>query len=140
MVTKDLVLCVEDEPTVLRACSFVVAKAGFRVAAAENGAAGLEAFLQLRDQVCLVVSDIVMPVMNGTDMVERILRIEPETKVLLMSAYSDAVTGRLVGRCRLPFIRKPFNRTTLIEKIHSIVATQGAASRLSGVGVRVSSM
>ena len=128
MATKDLILCVEDESTLLRACSFAVARSGFRAAVAENGAAGLEAFLQLRDQVCLVVSDIVMPVMNGMDMVERILRIAPETKVLLMSAYPDDVTKRLVRRCRFPFIRKPFNRVTLIEKIRSIVATREATA------------
>jgi DNA-binding NtrC family response regulator len=128
MVPKDLILCVEDESPLLRACSFTVARAGFRAVAAENGVAGLGAFLQLRDQLCLVVSDIVMPVMNGIDMVERILRIKPGTKVLLMSAYSDEVTGRLVRRYRFPFIRKPFNRDTLIEKIGSIVATQQAAA------------
>ena len=128
MVQRDLILCVEDEPTLLRACSFVVARAGFRAASAENGAVGMEVFLQLRHEVCLVVSDIVMPVMNGMDMVERILRVDPATKVLLMSAYSDEVTGRLVGRCRFPFIRKPFHRDTLIEKIRSIVATQDPVS------------
>ena len=128
MASNDLILCVEDEPTVLRACSFAVARAGFRVAGAENGVAGLETFLQLKDQVCLVVSDIIMPRMNGIDMVERILGIEPETKILLMSAYNDEVTGRLVRRDRFPFIRKPFNRVTLIEKIRSIVATQNAAA------------
>jgi YesN/AraC family two-component response regulator len=67
----------------------VVARAGFRAAVAENGAAGLEVFHRLRHQVCLVVSDIIMPVMNGMDMLERIMRIEPETKVLLMSSYRD---------------------------------------------------
>lgn len=51
---KDVVLCVDDEPIVLRACTIAVAQAGFRSVVAENGAAGLEAFMELKDEICLV--------------------------------------------------------------------------------------
>jgi DNA-binding NtrC family response regulator len=121
MTHRNLILCVDDEPLLLRTLAIAVPRAGFRVAVAENGAAGLQLFLQRRTEICLVVSDIIMPLMSGREMVERILRMEPHTKVLLMSAYSDDVIGRQV-RNQFQFIRKPFVRSTLIEKIRSIVA------------------
>jgi len=124
---KDLVLCVDDEPAVLKVCAIALEDAGFRVVAAENGAAGLEAFIQLKDEVCLVLSDIVMPGINGIEMAERILRIDPQAKILLMSAYSDEVLERQ-GRQRLPFIRKPFIRTALIERVRSLAGASGASA------------
>jgi DNA-binding NtrC family response regulator len=124
---RDLVLCVDDEPIVLRACTIAVARAGFRAAVAENGVAGLETFLELKDEVCLVLSDIVMPLMNGIEMAESILQVAPQTKILLMSAYSDAVI-ELQGRNRFPFIRKPFIFASLIDKIRSIAGHSDAAA------------
>ena len=94
---------------------------------AENGAAGLELFLQLKDGICLVLSDIIMPAVSGIDMAESILQVEPQAKILLMSGYSDEVI-ELQGRNRFPFIRKPFIYAMLIEKIRSIVGASDAAA------------
>jgi two-component system, cell cycle sensor histidine kinase and response regulator CckA len=124
---RDLILCVDDEPIVLRACTVAVSQAGFRAAIAENGAAGLETFMQLRDEICLVLSDIIMPAVNGIDMAESILQIAPNTKILLMSGYSDDVIEHQ-GRNRFPFIRKPFIYSMLIEKIKSVIETDEAAA------------
>jgi CheY-like chemotaxis protein len=123
-MNRDLVLCVDDEPTLLGTLPIMLGRAGFRVAVAVNGTAGLEAFLRLRNQVCLVLADIVMPAMNGIDMAEAILQHEPQTKILLMSAYSDDAILRQVRRSGFPLIAKPFDFAKLIEKIRSIVATQ----------------
>jgi len=94
---------------------------------AENGAAGLETFMQLKNEICLVLSDIIMPAVNGLDMAHSILQIEPKAKILLMSGYSDEVIERQ-GRNRFPFIRKPFIHSLLIEKIRSIVGTEADAA------------
>jgi len=122
MVSKDLVLCVDDEPLLLRVLSIAIARAGFRTAVAENGACGLALFLKLKEEVCLVLADIIMPVMGGVHMSERILQHQPRTKVLLMSAYNDEVIGRQIRRSGFHFIRKPFECGKLIEKIRSILA------------------
>lgn len=118
---------VDDEPIVLRACSIAVARAGFRSVVAENGAAGLEAFVELKDEICLILSDIIMPAVNGLHMAESILEIEPKAKFLMMSGYSDEVIERQ-GRNRFPFIRKPFIHSILIGKIRSIAGTEADAA------------
>ena len=124
---RDIVLCVDDEPIVLRACTISVAQAGFRSAVAENGAAGLDAFMQLKDEICLVLSDVVMPPFNGIEMAESILQIDPQAKIILLSGYSNEALERL-GRKRLPFIRKPFIRAVLIETIRSLTRASGASA------------
>ena len=124
---KNIVLCVDDEPIVLRACSVAVLQAGFRTAVAENGAAGLEVFMTLRDEICLVLSDIIMPAMSGIEMAAGILQIEPKAKILLMSGYSDEVI-ELQGRNRFPFIRKPFIYSVLADKIRSVVEMSDSAA------------
>jgi DNA-binding NtrC family response regulator len=121
---RDLILCVDDELILLQTFAIAIPRSGFRVAVAEDGAAGLELFLQRRDEICLVLTDLIMPVMNGIDMVGRILKIEPQMKILLMSAYSDDSIFRQIRRMRLPFIRKPFHNAALIEKIRSTIDVQ----------------
>jgi CheY-like chemotaxis protein len=73
-----LILVVDDEPTVLRAVTATLAMAGFRVMVAENGAAGLDAFLAARDEIDLVLTDIVMPVMDGMAMMDQCQELPPQ--------------------------------------------------------------
>jgi two-component system cell cycle sensor histidine kinase/response regulator CckA len=128
---KTVVLVVDDEPIILRLCSVAIAEAGFRPVVAENGIAGLEVFMQLKDEICLVLTDIVMPAVNGIEMAANILQIEPQTKILLMSGYSDDVI-KLQGKNGFPFVRKPFIHAILIEKIKSLV---GTSDRATGSGM-----
>jgi YesN/AraC family two-component response regulator len=98
-----------------------------RVVVAENGVAGLETFIDLREEICLVLADIIMPVMTGLEMAEKILEIDKHTKIVLMSGYSDSVI-ELEGRNRFPFIRKPFIHAVLIDRVRSIVGNCESAS------------
>jgi DNA-binding NtrC family response regulator len=125
---KDLVLCVDDEPIVLRLCSIAVAEAGFRVAVAENGAAGLEAFRRLRQEICLVLTDIVMPgKLSGIDLATKVRQVDPVVKILLMTGYTDEVID-LEGHTRLPIIRKPFLSHDLVKKIRLILGVPDSAA------------
>ena len=125
---KNIILVVDDEQIVLRLATTAIAEAGFRAAVAENGAAGLECYLKLKDEICLVLADIVMPAVNGIELAERILEIEPNAKVLLMSGYSDVVLHTQGSWQRLPLIRKPFLAAALIAKIQSILGTSAEAA------------
>ena len=111
----------------LRTCSIAVARAGLRAVVAENGVAGLESFIDLRDEICLVLADIIMPVMSGVEMAVKILELDKDAKIVLMSGYSDSVI-EVEGRARFPFIRKPFIHAVLIEKIRALVGNCDSAS------------
>ena len=116
--TGQLILAVDDEPFVLRAVTTALAVEGLGVIVAENGAAGLEAFLRAPEQFDLVLADVVMPLMTGLDMAKRIKAIRPELPIVLMTAYSDAVIETL-GDIRLPLIRKPFLPDELVRAVRA---------------------
>jgi two-component system cell cycle sensor histidine kinase/response regulator CckA len=105
----------------------VLSEAGFRVALAENGVEGVEVFRQRRDEICLVLTDVLMPVMNGLEMAERIQEIDPQVKILVMSGYGESVLG-LQSRSRFPFIHKPFINAVLIDRIRSLVGNADATT------------
>ena len=117
---KNIVLVVDDEPMILRTASAAVAGIGLRVIVAEDGQVGWESFTKLQDEICLVLTDIVMPVVNGLELAERIREMRPDMKILLMSGYSDKDL-EIEGRLNFAFIRKPFLPTDLVRHISGML-------------------
>src|SRR4051812_6655050 len=106
--TGKLILVVDDESIVVRAVTATLAMAGYRVMVAENGIAGLETFMGAPEQIDLVLTDLVMPSMNGIEMAERILTARPNVPVVLMSGYDEsALFKRDSQTSRLLVLRKP---------------------------------
>lgn len=110
------VLVVDDEKQIVLMVTNILAELEVKARTAADGAEGLEQFRRHADEIALVLTDIMMPEMNGVDMAHRILEIRPDTKILLMSGYSD---GALEVRARneFPFLRKPFLATELMRKV-----------------------
>jgi DNA-binding NtrC family response regulator len=113
---KNIVLVVEDEPLVIRVVTVALSLVGFRAAVAENGVSGLETFASMRNEICLVLSDVRMPISSGVEMADKICELAPGARILLMSGYSDDELVREAQR-RYAFIRKPFLADELIRKI-----------------------
>src|SRR5262245_45290818 len=84
-----------------------LASAGFRVVVAENGAAGLDTFESINEEICLVIADVIMPGLSGLEMVAAIRAISRDVKIMLISGYADSVIV-LPGIHEFPLIRKPF--------------------------------
>jgi DNA-binding NtrC family response regulator len=120
-VGRNVILVVDDDYEVLRFITTVLSRAGFRVQVAHDGAEGLECYHKHRDDLCLVLSDILMPNMNGLEMAREIQSSDPNAPVLLMSGYSDVVI-EAEGRKTFPFIRKPFLGPDLLQAIQSAMA------------------
>lgn len=114
-----LVLVVDDEPTILCLMDLALARAGFRPIVAENGAAGLKAFLVGPNAFDLVLADVVMPVMDGITMVQEIRKVRPSIPVIFMSAYSHKALT--VSDTKFPLINKPFLSEDLIHTVTEIL-------------------
>ena len=119
----ETVLIVEDEPAILRMISRVLANSGYRVIAATTPAEAIQLIEREKDCVRLVITDVVMPGMNGHDLVRQLLRRAPQLKCLFMSGYTAlAVQGVLDEGTN--FIQKPFSAEGLTDKVWEVLAEQ----------------
>jgi len=118
----ETVLVVEDEPMVRAISVESLEMLGYRVLQASNGEEALEVARAYNSQIHLVVSDVVMPVMGGPALVQR-LRIErPHVKVLFVSGYTDdAIVRQGVLEPGVEFLQKPFALAALARRIREIL-------------------
>src|ERR1043165_7605327 len=82
---RDLVLVADDEAIVLRVITAALSNAGFRAEVVTGGINGLEKYRERRNEICLIVADVVMPEGSGIEMAQRIREIDPDVKILFMS-------------------------------------------------------
>ena len=113
----ETILVVEDEDELREVTTRILANAGYHVVAAAKGPKAIEIARNHDGQIHLVVTDIVMPHMLGTEVAERIRVIRPDARVLYMSGY--AWLG-LASQCRLDpdavLLEKPFSDADLLAK------------------------
>lgn len=115
------VLVVEDEPTLLRIVCDALRAAGFTCAGATDGREGLRLCCDLAPKV--VVTDIMMPVMDGFTLAERIRTFDADVQILFLSARSsadDVVHGFDTGGN--DYLRKPFAMTELLARVRALAA------------------
>ncbi|HEY2901133.1 MAG TPA: PAS domain S-box protein [Polyangia bacterium] len=105
------ILLVEDEDAVRNLVRRILEQAGYQVLVARNGAEALELCQRPDLSLDLLLTDAVMPVMSGPELLRRVMVLRPELRLMIMSGYSDrpAVSG-------IPFIAKPFTPVQL-EKV-----------------------
>jgi two-component system, cell cycle sensor histidine kinase and response regulator CckA len=95
---------------------------GYTVIEAGNGEEGLRMARQHSGKIELVLTDIVMPVMGGKEMVSGLRGSHPDTKVLYTSGYSEEVIGRHgVLRSDIEFLQKPYLAATLARRVRDVL-------------------
>jgi PAS domain S-box-containing protein len=114
---SETVLLVEDDDRVRGLVATVLRKRGFTVLVASRGDEALEIVRSHAAPIHLLLSDIVMPGMSGRVVAARVTELRPETRVLLMSGYSDEASPRAgVESAKMPFIQKPFSMDVLAAR------------------------
>jgi two-component system cell cycle sensor histidine kinase/response regulator CckA len=112
--TTHTVLVVDDERVIRTVAARVLARAGIRVVEAEHGAAALELLGSLAGLPALVLTDIMMPVMNGRELQRELARRWPGLPVRFMTGYGGDDLVRLgVDAPDLPLLHKPFTPAEL---------------------------
>jgi PAS domain S-box-containing protein len=115
---SETVLVVEDEDVVRIVVRRALEKFGYRVLFASSGPAALEMAAKFTGRIHLLLTDVVMPEMNGRVLADRFSASHPEAAVLYMSAYSeDVIHQRGILEPGLAFIEKPFTKETLAIKV-----------------------
>jgi two-component system cell cycle sensor histidine kinase/response regulator CckA len=108
------VLLVEDEPMVRTVAERALIRHGYSVVTANNGFEALE-ILNRGDEFVLLISDVVMPEMDGPTMVREARESRPELPVLFMSGYAEEQLRKSIDLDKVAFLPKPFSVQELAE-------------------------
>ncbi|WP_298469843.1 response regulator [uncultured Erythrobacter sp.] len=114
------ILLVEDEDMVRAVAERALARAGYEITACPGGEEGLEA-ITTGGEFDLVVSDVVMPGMDGPAMVRAIRQLRPEIPILFMSGYAEEHLRKDIDIPDMHFIAKPFSVAAIGEKVASVL-------------------
>jgi CheY-like chemotaxis protein len=118
----ETLLVVEDEESVRRLAVLALREHGYRVLEAGNGAEALRTLGTYEGDIDLVVTDVVMPVMGGRQLVEALKPLRPDARVLYVSGYTDdAVIRHGVQRADVSFLQKPYTPSDLAEKVRRVL-------------------
>jgi DNA-binding NtrC family response regulator len=121
------VLVVDDEDAVRRFATRVLARDGYTVIGAQDGAEALELF-QNGNPPDVVVSDIVMPRLNGVELMQAISVSHPGIPVILMSGYASEALSAMGIATPCGIINKPFPAERLLAEVHRCVGGRDGGS------------
>jgi signal transduction histidine kinase/FixJ family two-component response regulator len=133
--SAETILVVEDEEGLRRLVVEILHRADYRVLSAARGEEAIRVLLKQRQPVALLLTDVVMPGMNGRTLAARVLQLRPDVRVLLMSGHDDADLDRrrasgeataagLFGRPAdrsFSIVQKPFTEQALLARIRDIL-------------------
>jgi two-component system cell cycle sensor histidine kinase/response regulator CckA len=123
------VLLVEDDTEVRRLAYEILTDGGYSVLDASSGEDALEVAARHEGAIDLVMTDLVMPGMNGRAMVEQLLVPRPSLRVLYVSGYPEMLVEDLLG-ARAEYLAKPFSPRSLLANVHELL--HAAAPRPRG--------
>jgi PAS domain S-box-containing protein len=119
---RGTVLVVEDEPAVRQALQRILTGHGYTVVAAANGAEALELFIARKNEIDLLVTDIVMPAMDGRELARQCLALRDTLKVIYLSGYTrDSLLSQQTFEEGTEYIEKPFTRDAILERIAQVL-------------------
>jgi PAS domain S-box-containing protein len=120
------ILLLDDEESVLRMTERGLVAKGFKVFTARTDVEVLTKWEEHRDEIDLLITDMVMPGMSGIEVAQRLRQDRPDLKVLSISAYTDTVIMKLGSRGSddMFFLQKPFTPDVLIAKVEHMLAVR----------------
>ena len=122
------ILLAEDEPAVRGLVRETLRQLGYTVLEAGDGYEALKLLEQHKAEIQLLLTDVIMPLMNGQELAERLRAIRPGMKVLYMSGYTNDVLAFHGIEPEIDFIQKPFTSSDLAEKLERVLATAKRAA------------
>jgi signal transduction histidine kinase/ActR/RegA family two-component response regulator len=124
---REKVLVVDDDPLTLQMVCTVLARAGYRVQPAGGGAQALDAYrAAVPEPFGLVLSDVVMPAMNGFDLARRLLGVDPAVKILFLTGQGPSPPAdQDPALCRFALLSKPFRPEGLLQAVRSTLSHEG---------------
>jgi len=118
----ETILLVDDQEIVVAVGQEVLRELGYEVMTALSGAEAIELFRLNKDRINLVILDMIMPGMNGSETYTRLKEIDPRVRVILASGYSrDGQAQAILANGCQGFLQKPFNIIDLAKEIRNVL-------------------
>ena len=124
--STETILLIDDDEMVLETGAMMLKRLGYTVFSADNGKTALRIYEQKRDHIEMVILDMIMPDISGSETYDALKKVDPDVKVLLSSGYSiDGQAEEILGRGCDGFIQKPFTMEELSMKVQEILNQRG---------------
>lgn len=121
---SETILLVEDEPAILKITAMMLNKLGYTVIVAGTPDEAIRLAHDHRGQIDLLITDVVMPEMNGKCLAKRLLSIHPDLKCLFISGYTaDVIANHGILETGVSFIGKPFRKVALAAKVREVLGS-----------------
>ena len=118
---KETILVVEDSEQVLEITKAILTRQNYRVLSAENSMKGLEILEKEPGRIHLLLTDVILPDLNGKELYEKAKEIRKDIRVLFMSGYTNNIIS-VNNEGKDHFIQKPFTRKELITKLANLLS------------------
>ena len=119
---SETVLFVDDENMIIEVAKEVLEHLGYKVLISKTGKEAIETYHKNKEKIDIVLLDMIMPNMSGSDTYDRMKEIDPDIKVLLSSGYSiNGQATEIMDRGCNGFIQKPFKMKELSQKLREIL-------------------
>jgi signal transduction histidine kinase/ActR/RegA family two-component response regulator len=120
---EGVVLIVDDEEQMRLMAQETLEHAGYKTLLATNGAEAVRLYARHRDIIDLVVLDLVMPIMNGTDTLQALRTFDSKAKVLIMTGYTSEQHRELIAQGAMAIMMKPFKQSLLCQQVDAAIKT-----------------
>ncbi len=122
----ELVLVIDDEPAVRDITRQTLQAFGYRVLLARDGAEGVALYAQRPGEIAVVITDMMMPVMNGTATIQVLTRINPAVRIIAASGLAVAENvAKATGAGAQDFLAKPFTAQALRQLVRTVIDREG---------------
>jgi PAS domain S-box-containing protein len=125
----ETVLLVEDEESVRELVRLTLASRGYNVIEAENGECGLHVAEGFKEDIDILITDVMMPGIGGRELAKKLLLLRPDISVLFLSGYTeDAVVTQGATGPATAFLQKPFTLQNLAKKVREVLRSRSATT------------
>jgi two-component system, cell cycle sensor histidine kinase and response regulator CckA len=126
----ETILVVEDDHSIRKLSRAILERYGYKVLDAKDGREALRIAREYEGAIQLVLTDVVMPEMNGAELVKHLIRLKPDLKFIYMSGYSeDTISFRGLSNSDFDLIEKPFSTKSLVGKVRKVLDEPNGAKQ-----------
>ncbi len=116
------ILVVEDEEEILELTKRILEKHGYKVITASDGKEAITLYLQHKEEIKVVIIDVMMPVMDGSASIRELHKVNPEIKIIAISGLIEKNKLAEVADLANAFLSKPYTSKKLLQTIHEVLS------------------